>query len=291
MITAVQTGKLESRTSGLIGEERFVVFASSLGTMFEWYDFYLYGTLAPVFAALFFPAWKRHRGAAVGLRGLCRGLPGAPVRGVAVRPPRRHRRAANTRSSSPSWSWAARPSWSACCRPMPRSDGSLRCCWWCCGCSRASRSAVNTAVPRPMSRSTPRRRPRLCHELDPDDGDDRLLPVARRDRPVPRPTWRGAFAAWGWRVPFLVSVVLLAVLGLHPAEAQRVTDLRAHEGGGEGLEGAVDRQLLALSQRQVRAARPVRRRGRPGVVWYTGQFYALFFLTITLKVDLLTPTC
>src|SRR6266403_3250703 len=36
-------------------EEKFVIFASSLGTMFEWYDFYLYGTLAPIFATLFFP--------------------------------------------------------------------------------------------------------------------------------------------------------------------------------------------------------------------------------------------
>src|ERR1700737_1134962 len=36
-------------------EERRVIFASSLGTVFEWYDFYLYATLAPVFAALFFP--------------------------------------------------------------------------------------------------------------------------------------------------------------------------------------------------------------------------------------------
>src|SRR6201993_1585328 len=55
MITAVQTATLPTRTSGLTREERFVVFASSLGTMFEWYDFYLYGTLAPIFAALFFP--------------------------------------------------------------------------------------------------------------------------------------------------------------------------------------------------------------------------------------------
>src|ERR1700720_4643946 len=36
-------------------EERRVIFASSLGTIFEWYDFYLYGTLAPIFASLFFP--------------------------------------------------------------------------------------------------------------------------------------------------------------------------------------------------------------------------------------------
>src|SRR5450432_1977748 len=36
-------------------EERKVIFASSLGTIFEWYDFYLYATLAPFFASLFFP--------------------------------------------------------------------------------------------------------------------------------------------------------------------------------------------------------------------------------------------
>src|ERR1700752_750824 len=36
-------------------EERKVIFASSLGTVFEWYDFYLYAILAPTFATLFFP--------------------------------------------------------------------------------------------------------------------------------------------------------------------------------------------------------------------------------------------
>jgi len=36
-------------------EERRVIVASSVGTVFEWYDFYLYATLAPFFATLFFP--------------------------------------------------------------------------------------------------------------------------------------------------------------------------------------------------------------------------------------------
>jgi MFS family permease len=40
---------------GINVEEKKVIFASSLGTVFEWYDFYLYATLAPFFAALFFP--------------------------------------------------------------------------------------------------------------------------------------------------------------------------------------------------------------------------------------------
>jgi MFS family permease len=55
----------DSRTTGTMAggiqegvgqEEKKVIFASSLGTVFEWYDFYLYATLAPFFAALFFPS-------------------------------------------------------------------------------------------------------------------------------------------------------------------------------------------------------------------------------------------
>src|ERR1700760_5090973 len=44
-----------ARASGMTREEKFVIFASSLGSLFEWYDFYLYAVLAPFFAALFFP--------------------------------------------------------------------------------------------------------------------------------------------------------------------------------------------------------------------------------------------
>src|SRR3954463_16642263 len=45
----------EPTTPTISGEERRVIFASSLGTVFEWYDFYLYATLATFFAAKFFP--------------------------------------------------------------------------------------------------------------------------------------------------------------------------------------------------------------------------------------------
>src|SRR6187397_2343640 len=45
----------EESIKSLGAEERKVIFASSLGTVFEWYDFYLYAVLAPFFAALFFP--------------------------------------------------------------------------------------------------------------------------------------------------------------------------------------------------------------------------------------------
>ena len=45
----------EIRTSGrMTAEERKVIFASSLGTVFEWYDFYIYGTLGAFLAKYFF---------------------------------------------------------------------------------------------------------------------------------------------------------------------------------------------------------------------------------------------
>src|SRR3982075_4228515 len=47
-VTAGKSGSMSK-------DEKFVIFASSLGTVFEWYAFYLYAILAPFFAALFFP--------------------------------------------------------------------------------------------------------------------------------------------------------------------------------------------------------------------------------------------
>ena len=51
----------ECGTGAPVSAVRKVIFASSLGTVFEWYDFYIYATLAPFFAALFFPRATRPR--------------------------------------------------------------------------------------------------------------------------------------------------------------------------------------------------------------------------------------
>src|SRR5258706_1913910 len=50
---AIHAGESERVLSK--SEERRVIIASSVGTVFEWYDFYLYAILAPFFAGLFFP--------------------------------------------------------------------------------------------------------------------------------------------------------------------------------------------------------------------------------------------
>ena len=48
------TASMERERGTMTADERLVIFASSLGTVFEWYDFYIYGTLAPILAVQFF---------------------------------------------------------------------------------------------------------------------------------------------------------------------------------------------------------------------------------------------
>src|SRR6202161_5002235 len=54
MTMAAPGGPSVHRTGGMTAEERKVIFASSLGTVFEWYDFYIYGTLGAFLAKYFF---------------------------------------------------------------------------------------------------------------------------------------------------------------------------------------------------------------------------------------------
>jgi MFS family permease len=93
------------------------------------------------------------------------------------------------------------------------------------------------------------------------------------------------FAAWGWRVPFLVSVVLLLVsiwirLQLNESPAfqkmkEEGTLSKAPIGEAFGRWDNLKIAIIALLGGTAGQA----------VVWYTGQFYALFFLTQTLKID------
>jgi MFS family permease len=53
-MTIAATSGGQTRTTGMTAEERKVIFASSLGTVFEWYDFYIYGTLGVFLAKYFF---------------------------------------------------------------------------------------------------------------------------------------------------------------------------------------------------------------------------------------------
>jgi MFS family permease len=96
------------------------------------------------------------------------------------------------------------------------------------------------------------------------------------------------FADWGWRVPFWVSLILLVFsiyirLKLH--ESPIFVKMK-NEGKGSS-QPLTDSFMRYPNNKYVLLALLGATAGQ-GVVWYTGQFYALFFLIITLKVDYLT---
>jgi len=93
-----------------------------------------------------------------------------------------------------------------------------------------------------------------------------------------------AFEAWGWRIPFLVSIVLLGVsvwIRLQLSESPLFQQMKSEGKGSKQpfrdslKDGNLKLMLLVLLGATAGQA----------VVWYGGQFYSLFFLTQTLKVD------
>ncbi|KQT09376.1 MFS transporter [Ramlibacter sp. Leaf400] len=94
-----------------------------------------------------------------------------------------------------------------------------------------------------------------------------------------------AFADWGWRVPFILSIILLAIsvwIRLAMNESPAFQKMKA--------EGKTSKAPLAESfgewkNLKIVILALVGLTAGQAVVWYSGQFYALFFLTQALKVD------
>ena len=94
-----------------------------------------------------------------------------------------------------------------------------------------------------------------------------------------------AFADWGWRIPFLASILLLGVslwirLRLNESPVfQKMVD------AGKGSKKPLTESFLEPGNLKLVILALVGLTAGQAVVWYTGQFYALFFLEKTLKVD------
>jgi len=94
-----------------------------------------------------------------------------------------------------------------------------------------------------------------------------------------------AFNAWGWRVPFLVSVLLLGVsvwIRLSMNESPAFAKMKAE---GRTSKAPLSEAFGQWKNLKVVILALVGLTMGQAVVWYTGQFYALFFMTQTLKID------
>jgi MFS family permease len=94
-----------------------------------------------------------------------------------------------------------------------------------------------------------------------------------------------AFDAWGWRIPFLVSVLLLGIsvwIRMSMAESPAFAKMKAE---GKTSKAPLSEAFLTWRNGKIALLALVGLVMGQAVVWYTGQFYALFFLTQTLKIE------
>ena len=95
---------------------------------------------------------------------------------------------------------------------------------------------------------------------------------------------KDAFEAWGWRIPFLLSFVLLMVsvwIRLQLAESPLFQQMKNE---GKTSKAPLTESFMTKNSRLVILALLGATAGQ-AVVWYAGQFYALFFITQTLKIE------
>jgi MFS family permease len=266
-------------------EERKVIFASSLGTVFEWYDFYLYATLAPFFAALFFP--KGNDTAAL-LSAFA-----TYAAGFLVRPfgalvfgrlgdliGRKHTFMVTILVMGASTVLVGLlPTYASIGVLAPVLLLLLRLLQGLALGGEYGGAATYVAEHAPDGR---RGYATSWIQTTATLGFFLSLLVIGICRMEMSPD---DFKAWGWRVPFLVSLVLLVVSIYIRARLNESPVFQRMKAQGKGSTSPLRDSFFRYPNNKYVLLALFGAAAGQGVVWYTGQFYALFFLTITLKLD------
>ncbi|WP_198028267.1 MFS transporter [Bradyrhizobium sp. WSM1743] len=266
-------------------DERFVILASSLGTVFEWYDFYLYGSLAGIIGAQFFSAYPpatrdifallafaagflvRPFGAIVfgrigdivgrkytflvtilimGLSTFIVGLlPNAATIGIAAPIILIALRLAQGLALGGEYGGAA----TYVAEHAPHGKRGYY------------TSFIQTTATLGLFLSL-------------------LVILFTRTA-----TGEADFAAWGWRIPFLVSVLLLGISVWIRLRLNESPIFQKMKEEGKGSKAPLTEAFGNWQNGKLVLLALLGGVMGQGVVWYTGQFYALFFLQSILKVD------
>ena len=96
------------------------------------------------------------------------------------------------------------------------------------------------------------------------------------------------FAAWGWRIPFLVSIVLLGISLYIRLQMQESPAFQKMKEEGSMSKAPLSEAFGEWKNARIALLALFGLTAGQAVVWYTGQFYALFFLQSILKVDSFT---
>jgi len=279
------TATAVSSNTPMTSAEKKVIFASSLGTVFEWYDFYLYGSLAPIIAKQFFSGLDPQAAFIASLLAFAAGFIvrpfGALVFGrLGDMIGRKYTFLVTILIMGLStFIVGVLPSYATIGAAAPVILIGLRMLQGLALGGEYGGAATYVAEHAPHGK---RGAYTSWIQTTATLGLFLSLIVILGTRTA---IGEKDFADWGWRVPFIVSILLLGIsvwIRLSMNESPAFQKMKA--------EGKTSKAPLSESFGQWKNLKIVLLAlfglvAGQGVVWYSGQFYALFFLTSVLKVD------
>jgi MFS family permease len=278
-----QTAAVAARP--MSAEEKKVIFASSLGTVFEWYDFYLYGSLAAIIAKQFFSGLDAGSAFIFALLAFAAGFIvrpfGALVFGrLGDMIGRKYTFLVTILIMGLStFIVGILPNYASIGVAAPVILIALRMLQGLALGGEYGGAATYVAEHAPMGK---RGAYTSWIQTTATLGLMLSLMVILGTQTV-----LGAekFADWGWRVPFIVSILLLAVsvyIRLSMNESPAFAKMKAE---GKTSKAPLSESFGQWKNLKIVILALIGLTAGQAVVWYSGQFYALFFLTQALKVD------
>jgi len=269
----------------MTAEEKKVIFASSLGTVFEWYDFYLYGSLAAIIAKQFFSGLDEGSAFIFALLAFAAGFIvrpfGALVFGrLGDMIGRKYTFLVTILIMGLStFIVGMLPNYATIGVAAPVILIGLRMLQGLALGGEYGGAATYVAEHSPHGK---RGAYTSWIQTTATLGLFLSLMVILGTRTL---IGEAAFADWGWRVPFLVSILLLAVsvwIRLSMNESPAFAKMKAE---GRTSKAPLSESFGQWKNLKIVILALVGLTAGQAVVWYSGQFYALFFLTQALKVD------
>ncbi|MFS2069662.1 MFS transporter [Pseudomonas sp. CT11-2] len=282
-IDTTATGSTPNR--GITKEERKVIFASSLGTVFEWYDFYLYGSLAAIIAKHFFAGVNETTSFIFALLAFAAGFAVRPFGAIVFGRlgdmiGRKHTFLITIVIMGVSTAVVGfLPGYETIGVAAPVILISLRLMQGLALGGEYGGAATYVAEHAPKGK---RGYFTSWIQTTATLGLFLSLLVILACRTL---LGTEAFEAWGWRIPFLVSILLLIVsvyIRLQLAESPVFKKMKEE---GKSSKAPLTESFARWDNLKIVIMALLGGTAGQAVVWYTGQFYALFFLLQTLKID------
>ena len=284
MATAVAS----TASTPMTAEEKKVIFASSLGTVFEWYDFYLYGSLAAIIAKQFFTGFDPSAAYIFALLAFAAGFLVRPFGAIVFGRlgdmiGRKYTFLVTILIMGAStFVVGLLPNYTTIGIAAPIILVALRMLQGLALGGEYGGAATYVAEHAPNGK---RGAYTSWIQTTATLGLFLSLIIILGTRTL---MGEAAFGEWGWRIPFLVSILLLAIsvwIRLSLNESPAFQKMKAE---GKTSKAPLTESFGEWKNLKVVILALLGLTAGQAVVWYTGQFYALFFLTTLAKVDTIT---